>query len=69
MGNCSCCKPRNQGKDGTGLRKDGENDAAFMYYKKTKEKMIALNLKSKQQALSRATENKMDSKLAIQSRL
>jgi len=31
---CRCCRARNLHEDGTGLKKEGEKDAAFKYYKK-----------------------------------
>ena len=39
---CACCKSKNLKQDGTGLRKDGENDGAFNFYKYENKKMKTL---------------------------
>ena len=39
---CYCCKGKNQQEDGTGLRKYGENDGAFAFYKNQKQQMKIL---------------------------
>ena len=47
MGCKNCCRAKNQADDGTGLRKDGERDGAFLYYKSQKDRMTFLNLDTK----------------------
>ena len=39
---CLCCKAKNLKQDGTGLRKDGENDGALAFFKSQANKMHTL---------------------------